>query len=181
MEALGLIPWLDYSEVNSVAADVVDMLIVPELGPCNVTAQLQTHLNAYSWNEVSNMLFISQPVGVGFSYSEETDRYLNTSTREGGDQGFVASGRWPTMDADSLSTSDAAAVGVWHILQGFFDALPQLDGRVKSKTFNLWTNSYGGHYGPSFFKYFYEENQKIDEGCRNGTKVSTFRLVKFIP
>lgn len=31
----------------------------------------------------------------------------------------------------------------------FLGALPQLDGTVKSKEFNLWTESYGGHYGPA--------------------------------
>lgn len=36
-----------------------------ELGPCNVTEDLETMLNPYGWNEVSNMLFISQPFGVG--------------------------------------------------------------------------------------------------------------------
>ena len=42
-----------------------------ELGPCNVTEELVTQLNPYAWNEVSNLLFLSQPVGVGFSYSSK--------------------------------------------------------------------------------------------------------------
>lgn len=42
-----------------------------ELGPCNITADLKSSLNPFAWNEVSNMLFISQPIGTGFSYSNE--------------------------------------------------------------------------------------------------------------
>lgn len=43
--------------------------MLQELGPCNVSEDLQTHLNPYAWNEISNMLFLSQPIGTGFSYS----------------------------------------------------------------------------------------------------------------
>ena len=45
-----------------------------ENGPCNITEDLQTQLNPYSWSEVSNMLYLSQPIGVGFS---------NGTTKEG--------------------------------------------------------------------------------------------------
>jgi len=119
-----------------------------ELGPCNVTESLETMVNPYSWNEISNMLFISQPVGTGFSYGTEgegsfaniTGSYQNTSYAP-------ATGRWPVVDASILDTTDAAAVAAYHVLQGFFGGVDQLDVHVDSKEFNLWTESYGGHYG----------------------------------
>ena len=119
-----------------------------ELGPCNVTEDLKTEVNPFAWNEVSNLLFLSQPVGTGFSYSEQekgshedgTGQFLNTSVEP-------ATGIWPVVDAHKLDTTNLAAVAAWHILQGFYSALPQLQRGVKSKTFNLWTESYGGHYG----------------------------------
>ena len=42
---------------------------------------------------------------------------------------------------------------------------------VKNKTFNLWTESYGGHYGPTFYNYFYEQNQAIANGSQPGCEL----------
>lgn len=97
------------------------------MGPCNVTEDLKTQWNPYAWNEVSNMLFLSQPVGVGFSYE-------TTITDE--------EGRYSLVDPDRANTTDAAAVGAWHILQAFLDLSPQLDPDIQNFTFNLWTERY---------------------------------------
>ena len=141
-----------------------------ELGPCNVTEKLTTQVNPYAWNEVSNMLFLSQPVGVGFSYATEeigsidpqTGLFRNASVAP-------ADGRYSLVDPYKVDTTELAAIGTWHILQAFLSELPQLDSKVKSKTFNLWTESYGGHYGPAFYKYFYDQNKLIAAGKTNGT------------
>lgn len=44
-----------------------------EHGPCRITndSTAVTH-NPYSWNNHANMLYIDQPVGVGFSYGSLT-------------------------------------------------------------------------------------------------------------
>jgi carboxypeptidase C (cathepsin A) len=72
-------------------------------------------------------------------------------------------------DGAAVSTTDEAAVAAWHVLQGFLANLPQLDSKIGSKTFNLWTESYGGHYGPSFYSHFKDQNAAIANGTQNGT------------
>jgi carboxypeptidase C (cathepsin A) len=105
-------------------------------------------INPYSWNSFSNLLFISQPLGTGFSYSEEEVGSLDNNTGAFVNTSYApATGRWPVIDATLLDTTDLAAVAAYHALQGLYSALPQLDCEVGSKTFNLWTESYGGHYG----------------------------------
>ncbi|OJD20220.1 hypothetical protein ACJ73_08447, partial [Blastomyces percursus] len=144
-----------------------------ELGACNVTEDLETRLNPYAWNEVSNMLFLSQPLGVGFSYATTQLRSMNNIT--GGIEPEAvagAQGRFAVAcDYPMIDTTDKAAVMVWDMLQGFYSALPQLDSKIKSRNFNLWTESYGGHYGPSFLKYFREQNQLIANGATDGIQL----------
>lgn len=124
-----------------------------ELGPCMLSENLTSYVNENSWSEVSNMLFLSQPVGVGFSYQEEaigsygyTGGFLNATQAP-------PDGRYPILDPinrGEVDTTDLAAIAAWEILQGFLSALPQLDPEVgvgadcKEKEFNLATESYGG-------------------------------------
>lgn len=49
-----------------------------EIGPCKINEDYATtELNPNSWNNVSNLLFLSQPVGVGFSYGSKVDLLLS--------------------------------------------------------------------------------------------------------
>lgn len=70
-----------------------------ELGPCHINSSYQSNINPHSFNEVSNMLFLSQPLGVGFSYSDAELGSLNPATDIYEPPSFDGvQGRYPTMN-----------------------------------------------------------------------------------
>lgn len=47
---------------------------------------------------------------------------------------------------DDATSTVTAAPFVWKLMQAFYEAFPTYENR----DFGLWTESYGGHYGPEF-------------------------------
>ncbi|KAJ2987934.1 hypothetical protein NUW58_g4241 [Xylaria curta] len=147
-----------------------------ELGPCSVAANKSTTiLNPYAWNEVSNMLFLSQPIGVGFSYETKVVGVVDEKTGLPRNSSHP-DGRYSDVNPYRYDTTQLAAVSTWEVLQALLEELPRLDKRVKSRSFNLWTESYGGHYGPAFYKYFYDQNELIKNGTAKGVKLNMHTL-----
>lgn len=68
-----------------------------ELGPSSINATLQPEFNPYSWNSNASVIFLDQPVGVGYSYTE----------------------------SDQVSSTAAAAKDVYIFLELFFQKFPQ--------------------------------------------------------
>ncbi|KAF7589545.1 hypothetical protein BBP40_004168 [Aspergillus hancockii] len=144
-----------------------------ELGPCTVAENMTTVLRDHSWTDVSNLLFISQPVGTGFSYGTTEVGLLDpTYLTVGPTQNRTEEGRWSVINATAIDNSRLAAESAWKLLQGFYSALPSLDADVESADFHLWTESFGGHWGPSFSTYFYEQNKKLSEKESKGRKLN---------
>ncbi|PVI04790.1 carboxypeptidase S1 [Periconia macrospinosa] len=100
-----------------------------ENGPCKFNAGSSNTSpvnNTFSFNNYANMIYIDQPIGVGFSYG--------------------------TSDVNSTET---AAPYVWKLIQAFYSSFPQ----YKSRDFGIFTESYGGHYGPEFANYILDQNK----------------------
>jgi carboxypeptidase C (cathepsin A) len=69
------------------------------------------------------------------------------------------------------STTNAAPL-VWKLLQAFYVKFPQ----YKSRDFGIFTESYGGHYGPAFTKYILDQNDAIDKNQTQGAKINFIAL-----
>lgn len=122
------------------------MVLIPpqENGPCQFyNGSSEPSLNPYSYNEYANMIYVDQPIGVGFSYG-----------------------------TDDVTSTVTAAPYVWTLLQAFYAQFPEYENR----DFGLFTESYGGHYGPEFADYFQTQNAAIDAGTVTGEKIDLVAL-----
>ncbi|EEA21196.1 hypothetical protein EYB25_008653 [Talaromyces marneffei] len=115
-----------------------------ENGPCHFVNGASTpSLNKYSWNNYANMLYVDQPIGVGFSYG-----------------------------TDDVTSTVTAAPYVWKLLQAFYAQFPQ----YQSRDFAIFTESYGGHYGPEFAAYIQQQNAAITAGSVSGENINLIAL-----
>ena len=118
-------------------------------------------------------MYLSQPIGVGFSYSTEAVGWLdiysgNVYPTNPASLPGATFGKWPLINAGATDTTQLAAVAAYHTIQALFSSLPQFGSNLQSKSFNLWTESFGGHYGPVFCDYFYDQNQAVLNGSSDG-------------
>jgi carboxypeptidase C (cathepsin A) len=143
-----------------------------ENGPCTVDRNGDLQYNAFSWNNVSNMIYIDQPTQVGLSYSIPVPGYIDpdsgsivTLPDEQCPDYAVKFGTCGTYSyanySLTASTTPEAAPNIWRALQGFMGAFPQ----YARNGVNLATESYGGHYGPIFAEYFEKQNEALIPGA----------------
>ncbi|WEW56556.1 serine-type carboxypeptidase [Emydomyces testavorans] len=151
-----------------------------ENGPCFINDDSNsTYLNPWSWNNEVNMLYIDQPNQVGFSYDKLTNITLNTIATNDS-QWKVADfangvpeqnntfyiGTTSTQDSKNAANSTMnAARSLWHFVQVWFQEFPAY--KPNDNRISIWTESYGGRYGPAFTAFFQEQNEKIKNGTIN--------------
>jgi carboxypeptidase C (cathepsin A) len=107
-----------------------------EQGPFRPNNEGDLEINPWRWNMISNMVFLEQPVGVGFSYSDNKDDY-------------------------KIGDSQAAKDNLQTILK-FIERFPKF---ANSPLF-ITSESYGGHYMPTLayeiVKYNKENNNSLN-------------------
>ena len=73
---------------------------------------------------------------------------------------------------DSVTSTITAAPYVWALIQAFYASFPQYENR----NFGIFTESYGGHYGPEFASYFESQNAAIAKGTVKGENINLIAL-----
>ncbi|KAL7941516.1 Alpha/Beta hydrolase protein [Trichoderma barbatum] len=150
--------------------------LLMENGPCFVNEDSKsTVLNPWSWNNEVNMLYIDEPNQVGFSYDIPTNCTANLS-----DEGFNLkpadfSTQVPDLNFTSMAgtfssqkpthttnSTAQAAHALWHFAQAWFSEFPHY--KPSDDRISIWAESYGGHYGPGFMRFFQQQNERIADG-----------------
>jgi carboxypeptidase C (cathepsin A) len=71
-----------------------------------------------------------------------------------------------TFASNNISTTaqgtSSAARALWHFAQAFFQEFPTY--KPNDNSISIWTESYGGKYGPAFTSFFQQQNEKILNG-----------------
>jgi carboxypeptidase C (cathepsin A) len=75
-------------------------MVISEKGPCKFEDGPDPIINPFSWNNNVNMLYIDQPLNVGFSYG-----------------------------VDGVNSTESAAPHVWNLLQAFYASFPLYNSR----------------------------------------------------
>ncbi|KAL9483353.1 hypothetical protein ACSS6W_002142 [Trichoderma asperelloides] len=145
-----------------------------ENGPCSVLADSRgTVLNPWSWNNDANMLYLDQPVQVGFSYDSLINGTINEPKSPfaitpknlsladlSQDTITAVPGTFASQSvASTANTSFIAARTSWYFLQTWIQEFPEY--KSKDNHLSLWGESYGGHYVPTLAGYITTQNDVI--------------------
>ncbi|KAL6199862.1 hypothetical protein ACLB2K_029644 [Fragaria x ananassa] len=106
-----------------------ELAVFYENGPFHIANNLSLTWNDYGWDKASNLLYVDQPTGTGFSYSSDS--------------------------RDIRHDEEGVSNDLYDFLQGFFTQHPQF---VKND-FYITGESYAGHYIPAFASRVHKGNK----------------------
>ncbi|EOY34479.1 Serine carboxypeptidase-like 48 [Theobroma cacao] len=106
-----------------------ELALFYENGPFHIAKNLSLLWNDYGWDKTSNILYVDQPTGTGFSYTSDDD--------------------------DIRHDENGVSNDLYDFLQAFFKEHPQY---VKND-FYITGESYAGHYIPAFAARVHQGNK----------------------
>lgn len=110
--------------------------LLQENGPCLMNEQSgNLERNPFSWNDESYLLYVDQPVGTGYSYSDG--------------------------EASHVSTEAEVADDMYRVLQEFAATFSEPSINIKNPLY-ITGESYAGHYIPAIAHRIVEGNQRGD-------------------
>ncbi|WCJ41576.1 Serine carboxypeptidase-like [Euphorbia peplus] len=106
-----------------------ELALFYENGPYHLTKNLSLQWNEYGWDKGSNLIFVDQPTGTGFSYT--------------------------TDPSDLRHDENGVSNDLYDFLQAFFKKHPEL----VNNDFYITGESYAGHYIPAFASRVHKGNK----------------------
>ncbi|CAG9764111.1 unnamed protein product [Ceutorhynchus assimilis] len=106
-----------------------ELAVFYENGPFKIANNLSLVWNEFGWDKVSNLLYVDQPTGTGFSYT--------------------------TDQRDIRHDEDGVSNDLYDFLQAFFGEHPE----YASNDFFITGESYAGHYIPAFAARVHKGNK----------------------
>ncbi|KAH9607625.1 hypothetical protein KSS87_014135 [Heliosperma pusillum] len=106
-----------------------ELALFYENGPFQIANNLSLVWNDYGWDKVSNLIYVDQPVGTGFSYTSD--------------------------DSDLRHDESGVSNDLYDFLQEFFKAHPE----YAKNDFFITGESYAGHYIPAFASRVHQGNK----------------------
>jgi carboxypeptidase C (cathepsin A) len=106
------------------------MIGLTENGPYILHSDMNLTLNPYSWNSIANVIWLDQPVGTGFSYSDSLSDYT--------------------------TTEEQVAIDLYQFMQIFLEQYP----KYANLPFFIAGESYAGKFNPHFANYIVRKNQE---------------------
>jgi carboxypeptidase C (cathepsin A) len=126
-----------------------------------------------------------QPVQVGFSYDTVMNGTYDILTGqviplpEGAplpqQNATNLVGAFPSQKAANTAIgTENSARALWQFAQVFFSEFP--DYKPNDNRVSIWTESYGGKYGPATTAFFQQQNQRIANGTISSANASMIHL-----
>ncbi|XP_050212458.1 serine carboxypeptidase-like [Mercurialis annua] len=106
-----------------------ELALFYENGPYHLSNNMSLQWNDYGWDKASNLIFVDQPTGTGFSYT--------------------------TDQSDLRHDENGVSNDLYDFLQAFFTKHPEL----AKNDFFITGESYAGHYIPAFAARVHQGNK----------------------